>query len=222
MQLRRFWALGLAPVLTKGILSGPDPAPAARFAAAVLILACWRAVVSARPPVTSACGAYVWYSGVFEDGPAWGAVELADALDKTAAFPRENWNVGALIAQHGQGAAGEYVPVECYQMLAAARVHVASARGPRRNHYRSKNQPETTSGDHIRGDYTSAELNSLAREVMEEAEQTVRNHTSRINWDDYLGLAFDEWKKEADKQWASPKTEKRGPSGNKGRGKKRV
>ncbi|KAJ7756252.1 hypothetical protein B0H16DRAFT_1539179, partial [Mycena metata] len=76
MQLCRFWALGLAPVLAKGILSGPDPAPAARFAAAVLVLSCWRAVVAARPPVTSTCGAYVWYSGVFEDGPAWGAVEL--------------------------------------------------------------------------------------------------------------------------------------------------
>ncbi|KAJ6554565.1 hypothetical protein B0H19DRAFT_1154054 [Mycena capillaripes] len=208
IQRRRLWSLGLAPLFSKGLLSGPDPAPAARFYAAILILACWRALAAALPPVRSVCGEFFWYHRTFKDGPACGLEELASELEKTAALPRENWNVGTINekTKHGQveGESLEYVPVECFHMLSAARAHVAAA----------ENESEHR-------DYTSAELNKLARDVLQEAEQTARSHTARINWDDYLGLAFNDWK-QSDKQWATEETRKGKPGGKKGKGKKSV
>lgn len=195
-QRRRFWWHGLTPVFIKALMSGSDPEPPARVAAAILFLTCWTSIKAARPPVKGTGTDYVWWSGTFTD-EEWGLEDLERALKETKQLPRENWNVSVLEAKLNEENQGvpEYVPLECLEMLDAARKHVAEGgtEWPKR-------------------DYTSAEVVKMALDILGDIEQKVGNG-AKGNWSDYLGQAFSEWKEEV--QWVPEKKEKSKPKGNK-------
>ncbi|KAJ7110340.1 hypothetical protein C8R43DRAFT_1042284 [Mycena crocata] len=197
-QRRRFWQHGLTPVFIKALMSGDDPAPAARFAAAILFLTCWTCIQAAQPPVKGTGTEYVWYSGNFSD-KEWGLEDLKTALEATKELPRENWNVGLLKAKIDEGCDGvpEYVPLECFEMLDAARKHVAEG---------GTEWPPR--------DCTSAEVVIMALAVLEDAGQMAGNH-AEINWIDYLGSAFSEWQAETKSDWVVEKKAKPGSKGKK-------
>lgn len=195
-QRRRFWQYGLTPVFIKALMSGPDPAPAARFVAAILFLTCWTSIKAARPPVKGTGTEYVWYFGTYEE-KQWGLEELENALRETKQLPRENWNVEALQAEindkskkfrgHPEYVPPEYVPLECIYMLDAARKHVADGgiEWPQR-------------------DYTSDEIVTMILGILEDLAQKVGNG-AKGNWNEYLGQASREWTKEMDGKWVPPK-----------------
>ncbi|KAJ6601301.1 hypothetical protein DFH09DRAFT_1127384 [Mycena vulgaris] len=203
-QRRRIWQHGLTPVFIKAIMSGPDPAPAARFAAAILFLTCWTSIKAARPPVKGTGTEYVWYYGTFSD-EEWSLDDLEGALNETKQLPRENWDYQALQAKindKGKEFQGvpEYVPFEYVEMLDAARKHVAEG---------GTEWPQR--------DYTSGEVVTIALEALEHAQQATGNG-AKGNWNDYLGHALNEWKKETSGQWMPSKPKPR-PVKKKGKNK---
>ncbi|KAJ7508558.1 hypothetical protein B0H11DRAFT_1965630 [Mycena galericulata] len=199
-QRRRFWQYGLMPVFINGLMSGRDPAPASRFAAAILFLTCWTSIKAARPPVKGRGSQYVWWCGLYNDGE-WGIDELEGALKETKHLPRDNWNVDDLQVQINAAQEKEfrgypeYVPLECLNMLDAARKHVADggAEWPLR-------------------DYTSGEVVTMALDVLENAAQT-GGSGAKGNWDEYFGQASREWVKEMDGKWVLPKQAKTATKG---------
>ncbi|KAJ6610475.1 hypothetical protein B0H10DRAFT_2224967 [Mycena sp. CBHHK59/15] len=160
------------PVFIKALMSGSDPAPASRFAAAILFLTCSASMQAARPPLRGRGIEYDWMSGNFKD-ETWSMWDLKAALDNTAALPRENWNLRI----EGSRRYSEYVPLECIKMLDAARKHVES--GER--------------------DMTSAEVVKLALQVLWDVEESTETHNGDRS--DYLGDALIEWKQEWEGEW---------------------
>ncbi|KAJ7642848.1 hypothetical protein B0H17DRAFT_1148745 [Mycena rosella] len=200
-QRRRIWQHGLTPIFIKALMSGSDPAPAARFAAAILFLTCWTSIKAARPPVKGNGTDYVWYFGTFTD-QEWGLEDLESALQETKALPRENWDYKALEAKIKDGkdfqGIPEYIPLECIEMLDAARKHVAEG---------GTEWPQR--------DYTSDEVVTMALDALKHAQQTAGNG-AKGNWNDYLGQAFSEWEEEMSGQWVPAKPKPR-PAKKKGK-----
>ncbi|KAJ7054041.1 hypothetical protein C8F01DRAFT_1165664 [Mycena amicta] len=195
-QRRRVWQDALTPVLIKALMSGSDPAPASRFAAAIIALTCWTSLEAARPPIKGRGSAYVWWNGSFSN-EEWGLDRLKEDLLATSQLPRDNWNAGLLMAEMNAhrlgGAVAEYVPLECIMMLDAARQHVHDG-----------------GTDWPLRDYTSEEVVTLVLDVLERSTQTVNNSDVKGNWKAYLGYAFKEWENETRGQWGREKKPGRG------------
>jgi hypothetical protein len=194
LQRRRLWGLVFTPVFIKAIMSGQsgNPAPTAWLATAILFLSCWTSLKAAQPAVKGRGTEYVWYYGTFTDAE-WDLEDLESALRDTKQLPRENWDYKVLEARmktkewQSQQRAPEYVPLECIELLDAARNHVAEG---------GTEWPPR--------DYTSGEVVAMALDALEHAQQMTGNG-AKGNWNDYLGQAFTEWKEEMTGKWVPSK-----------------
>nr|GAT58626.1 predicted protein [Mycena chlorophos] len=178
-QRRALWRHGLTPVLIIALMSGPDPEPPSRLAAAILVLACWTAIASARPKIVGRGSDYVWYFSSYTD-EQWGLEQLKHSILETKKLPRENWDAGALAAKyksqtttHKEGEvipSSEYVPLECITMLDAAREHV---------HWATE-------------DLTSTEVVDMTLAALEQSAQAAsKAPAKKRNWDMLLGGSYE-------------------------------
>ncbi|KAF7307501.1 hypothetical protein MIND_00544600 [Mycena indigotica] len=210
-QCRRLWQQALTPVFVKALMSGSDPAPASRFAAAILVLTCWTTLESARPPIQGRGTDYVWFNGSYST-ELWDLDRLKDGILATSKLPRENWDVSFLQAdinsQSGEGrriVIPEYIPLECITMLDAAREHIYNGgiEWPLR-------------------DYNSDEVVKLVLHVLETSAQAAdsNEYEAHGSWGNHIDEAHAEWEEAMDKEWVQEK--KTNPSRSKSsRGKGR-
>ncbi|KAF7302916.1 hypothetical protein MKEN_01253900 [Mycena kentingensis (nom. inval.)] len=178
---QHIWTDAIVPIFVKALLSGRDPAPAARFAAGIVVLTAWSALAATRPPLIGRGIDYIFWDGMVQDAE-WDLERVRDALLATAQLPRDSWDVERLKVELKAGVeAPEYVPLEAVLVLDAARRHVHDA----------------SSRDH-----TSAETIAMVQDMLDQARQTASDKGKQTsNWDSYFERAYDKWETEAEGYW---------------------